>query len=309
MQKQLPNGFTLRAPTLNDAQAVTDLICLSDIAEFGEPDFSVDDLKIEWKREGFVLERDAIIVFSPDGTLVGYGNVWNTRGRIRLDPTTVVRPDYQERGIEEFFMAWGEEYAAKTTGVVQWVSNADNPKRVARLESHGYHPIRHDWVMEINLTESPPHPIVPADIVLRPFERGRDERAVWACIQEAFRDMWGHTEDFAFEGWCAWLMDHPDWRPEFSYLAQVGDEIVGATMTFLFFNGGWIRQLGVRRPWRKRGIGLALLYKIFGEFYARGVTRIGLAVDAESLTGATRLYERAGMRVKNHFSRYEKKIE
>lgn len=298
----------MRVPTPDDAQAITDLICLSDIAEFGEPDFSLEDLRSDWRRENFVLARDACLILSPEGTLVGYGNVWLTRGLVRLDPSTVVHPEYQERGIEDFFINWAEDYAANTTGMVQWVSNADNPRRVARLDVHGYRAVRHDWVMEINMTEPPPVPIVPAGLVLRPFERGRDERAVWACVQEAFRDMWGHNEDYPFEAWCAWLMDHPDWKPELSYLAQAGDEIAAATMVFHFDNGGWIRQLGVRRLWRTRGIGLALLYKIFGEFYARGVTRVGLAVDAESLTGATRLYERAGMKVKNHFSRYEKKV-
>jgi GNAT superfamily N-acetyltransferase len=79
-------------------------------------------------------------------------------------------------------------------------------------------------------------------------------------------------------------------------------------MAFDFPKGGWIRQLGVRRPWRKKGIGLAILHHIFGKFYARGVTRVGLGVDAQSLTGATRLYERAGMHVKNHFARFEKEI-
>ena len=65
-------------------------------------------------------------------------------------------------------------------------------------------------------------------------------------------------------------------------------------------------RLGVRRPWRKKGIGLAILHRIFGEFYSRGVRIVGLGVDAESLTGATRLYQRAGMSVKNHYVRYER---
>ena len=49
--------------------------------------------------------------------------------------------------------------------------------------------------------------------------------------------------------------------------------------------------------WRKRGLGLALLRQAFAEFYRHGWTQVGLDVDSESETGATRLYERAGMRV------------
>jgi ribosomal protein S18 acetylase RimI-like enzyme len=60
---------------------------------------------------------------------------------------------------------------------------------------------------------------------------------------------------------------------------------------------GWIGALGVRDRWRKRGIGLALLQHAFAEFHRRGLTKVGLGVDASNPTGATRLYERAGMRV------------
>ena len=60
---------------------------------------------------------------------------------------------------------------------------------------------------------------------------------------------------------------------------------------------GWVGTLGVRRPWRRRGIGEALLRRSFRVLHERGYRRVRLSVDAESLTGATRLYKRAGMRV------------
>ena len=44
----------------------------------------------------------------------------------------------------------------------------------------------------------------------------------------------------------------------------------------------------------------------FGEFHRRGMTRVGLDVDAENLTGAVRLYERAGMRIVKRRDTYEK---
>ena len=40
--------------------------------------------------------------------------------------------------------------------------------------------------------------------------------------------------------------------------------------------------------------------------YRRGRHAVGLGVDASSLTGATRLYERAGMRVVRQFNSYAK---
>jgi mycothiol synthase len=71
---------------------------------------------------------------------------------------------------------------------------------------------------------------------------------------------------------------------------------------------GFIDELSVRRPWRRLGVGMALLRAIFAAFYRRGVTTVGLGVDAANLTGATRLYERAGMRVYSEWDVYEKTL-
>ena len=71
---------------------------------------------------------------------------------------------------------------------------------------------------------------------------------------------------------------------------------------------GWVSTLGVRRPWRKKGLGLALLLHSFGEFYRRGKKKVGLGVDSGSLTGALNLYKKAGMSVYSQFDKYAKEI-
>ena len=71
---------------------------------------------------------------------------------------------------------------------------------------------------------------------------------------------------------------------------------------------GWVGELGVRRAYRKRGLGLALLKHAFAAFHADGKKRAGLGVDASSLTGALKLYESAGMRVQRQFNQYEKEF-
>ncbi len=91
-----------------------------------------------------------------------------------------------------------------------------------------------------------------------------------------------------------------------------GDEIAGMSLCWPKANEdsemGWVGTLGVRRPWRKQGLGLALLHHSFGVFAQRGQKRVGLGVDSTSLTGATRLYERAGMSpmVERQFDLYQK---
>jgi ribosomal protein S18 acetylase RimI-like enzyme len=53
---------------------------------------------------------------------------------------------------------------------------------------------------------------------------------------------------------------------------------------------------------------MALLQHSFGEFYRRGLRRAGLGVDSQNLTGAVRLYYRAGMHVARETITYEKEL-
>lgn len=310
MKNELLPGFTWRAPTPDDAQAVTDFLAVCDTFDYGEPDFSLEDVRADWRRDGFVLERDAWLIFANDGTLAAYGFVWDTDERARVEPTTCVHPNFREQGLEDFHIAQVEAHtrAQLETKIIQWIVNSEHRSWTNRLEARGYHTTRHDYVMEIELKEKPASPILADGFVMRSFERGRDDRAVWACLQEAFRDHRGHS-DREYEEWASSFFEHPEWSCELSAVVTQGDEVVAAAMVFHSFAGGWIRALGVRRAWRKRGIGLAMLHRIFGECYTRGIKKVGLGVDAESLTGATRLYERAGMQVKVHFVRYEKEMK
>jgi mycothiol synthase len=113
-------------------------------------------------------------------------------------------------------------------------------------------------------------------------------------------------------GFDEWLRRHirrDDFDPSFWFLATAGDEVVGTALCYARSERiGWVRNLGVRREWRGRGLGLALLQQALGAFYQHGRTKIGLGVDAQSPTGATRLYQRAGMRVTEEYETYEKTI-
>jgi mycothiol synthase len=71
---------------------------------------------------------------------------------------------------------------------------------------------------------------------------------------------------------------------------------------------GWVARLGVRRPWRRQGLGEALLRTSFARFQTVGYTRAGLMVDASSLTNAVALYERAGMHVQKRTLVYRKML-
>lgn len=309
---KLPDGFTTRAPTIEDAQAVTDLIIACDIDEFGRPEWNLEDLRAMWRRKGFNLAHDAWIIFAPDGTVAGYMDMYDAGDIVRLNNNSSVHPRFKNSEIGDWILDnaedWAREHVDNRQIVLRQVVNAAEPTKVNRLERHGYRAVRHAFIMHIDLTQAPTRPEMPKGIVLRPFVQGQDDRLVWSCIQEAFRDLWEH-KDSPFDEWASYVLEHGAFSPQLSYLAVDGELIVGATITMKDSLGGWVQQVAVRRPWRGRGIGLALLNTVFGELYKLGVPHAGLEVDAENPSGALRLYQRAGMHVKDQFTEFRKELQ
>ncbi len=177
------------------------------------------------------------------------------------------------------------------------------------LASRGYRTIRHSFQMRIELAAAPAEPAWPAGIAVSPFGAG-EERAVFEAIEAAFADHWDWASS-SFEEWRHHMTESAGFDPSLWLVARDGDEIAGACIC-RYAPGetglGWVRQLGVRPPWRRRGLGMALLLGAFGLFWERGVHAVGLGVDGENTTGAVGLYERAGMHVHHRLDTYEKEL-
>ena len=92
-------------------------------------------------------------------------------------------------------------------------------------------------------------------------------------------------------------------------VVRAGEEIAAGTIsTADTYGGGFVHSLFTRRPWRRQGVGAALLADVFGRFWERGERSVGLGVDTASDTGAFRLYERAGMTPALGWVIYEKEL-
>ena len=164
----------------------------------------------------------------------------------------------------------------------------------AAFEQLGFERVRSSYRMEIDLARSSrSRPSRRIDI--RPIREG-EERIAYDIHQESFRDSWEHTAE-PFDEWRHYLVDNESFDRGLWFVAWDGDRPAGAALCRVRDGVGWIGILGVLREWRRRGIGRALLLRSFDEFKRRGLLRAGLGVDAESLTGANRLYESAGMHV------------
>jgi ribosomal protein S18 acetylase RimI-like enzyme len=152
--------------------------------------------------------------------------------------------------------------------------------------------------MEIDLGGDGHPPAWPEGITERTMRAGEEHR-----VYDAVIEVWQDTSDpldETFEEWAHWTTKLPTFDPSLWFLAFAGDELAGFSLCRqdpVDESAGYVGTLGVRRPWRRQGLGEALLLHSFQAFRDRGYKRGTLGVDASSPTGATRLYERAGMRV------------
>ncbi len=312
----LSTDLKLRTPAWADVNAVAKLIY--DVCE-ADGDTSVaasaEEMEHEWREEGFTLETDAFVVETSDRQIVGYIELFNEKDHAHLNTDMYVHPAFKERGIGETLLARieqraREEIARAASDLRVYIHSSMDNKDEAGKSLHlrmGFTPVRYHWRMEIKL-DSPPAPVVlPNGIELRLFDREAHARLVWQATNESFSEHWG-SHDSTFEQWCFWRFDKSDFDPTLWMIAWDGDEIAGFSQNRFRMGIGWIGTLGVRKPWRKLGLGQALLLHSFGEFYKRGIATIGLGVDASNSTGATRLYERVGMYVASEFITLEKEL-
>jgi len=276
-----------------------------------------EDLKIRWEKAGFNLEQDTFVVETLDGRIVGFDQFDNQYGHAILEAEGYVHPEFKGRGIGTSLLRAVERRAYEEMLLAEpdvriSLRSPINHRDQAAHELHrkeGYTPLRYYWRMEINLTAPPAPANFPDRIELRPFVKDEHARAVLDAQNESFRDHWGNHAE-TYEQWAARKFGREEFDPTLWMIAWDGRsaQIAGFSQNRYRGGIGWIGTLGVRRPWRKRGLGEALLLHSFGEFYKRGSTTVGLGVDAQNPTGATRLYQKVGMRAVSEFVFYEKEL-
>jgi mycothiol synthase len=318
----LPEGYTSRPATLEDIPAAVELFNVCSMELIGSADFTANDLKTEWTAPGINPETDFRVVFSPEGELTGYVEVWAVN-ELPIHPWVWgrVHPDHRDKGIGTALLNWAEQRARQVIDKVP--PDARVAMRSSTIDTHkpsndllsGYGMVlhRHSFQMRIALDEKPPEPVWPEGIEVRTY-LPEDLEAVYHADDEAFQDHFGHTPEdpeAGLERFKHFFVDDEDeFDPEIWFLAMDGDEIAGISLcrkhSWEDKDLGWVSSLAVRRPWRKRGIGMALLQQSFNAFWQRGKKGVGLGVDAENLTGALRLYKKAGMTVFRQGNRYEK---
>ncbi|MCI0713975.1 MAG: GNAT family N-acetyltransferase [Chloroflexi bacterium] len=322
-EPQIAEQFDIRFPQDEDAEQIANLKNRCSMALVGVPSTNTIEVRSHWNFDGMDREKDFRVVWDGD-TPVAYGEVWNDDPPfIRAWVNAYVHPDYQNQGLGTYITRWAEQRARETfekapaDAKLLVVSGAysHHQDAIELLENEGYEKTRIFWTMKIDLDHDIPEPQFPPNIHMTTFAEFKDLRAMANATDDAFLDHWGYvstTEERRVENWAEWT--NPEKSPNYDattfWLALDGDEIAGMSLCTPTSNEnknhGYVYTLGVRRTWRRQGLALAMLHFTFREMKARGKEVVLLDVDSESLTGATRLYEKAGMYVLREGVDYEK---
>jgi mycothiol synthase len=264
----------------------------------------------EWSRPGFTLATDAWVVTGGAAGIVGYAQAM-AEPPGTTDCWGVVHPRHRGRGIGTALVGLTlERAAARAAGLpsarVRHVIDASDSAAAILLRACGLHLVRHFWHMQIDLPAEVDGGPVPDGIVIGGIDPATDLPIVHAVIDEAFADHW----DWRQEPHDEWVTAHtgPAYDPGLWLLATDAGQPAGVLIGHISEDRGWVDYIGVLAASRGRGAGAALLRRAFAMFAARGVRRVVLAVDAANATGATALYERAGMRVVSRFDWWERAL-
>jgi mycothiol synthase len=309
----LPEGYSFRAPVLDNAPEIATLIAACQQADGDSAQMTTAELLSDWS--GLDLAEEAIVVLSPQGQIAGYADLIN-RNFVQISVYGHVHPAHRGRGIGTALVAWGERWAEQHAEqapehariIVQHFLRETNTSARRLVETSGYMPIRIHYIMAINLDEAPSTPEWPDGLDIRSFVSGQDEQQVFEAGEESFQDLWNRPPS-TYERWI-----QPTKEADFdSSLWFLGVEratgtVAGVCLCAIIEGTGYVNTVGVRRPWRRRGLGRTLLEHAFRLFYARGLRHIELSVDGESTTGAPQLYRKVGMSVAKSYVRYEKEI-
>ena len=310
-----------------DIPALVEVLTAVEIADETFEIMSVDEMR-NWltNLNDFVPARDLLLA-EVDGRVVAFAE----RTRTVRDGTRVyetfgrVAPDWRRRGLGRAMLRFNEarlrerstsEEAAGATPPAFFGSysleTAIGNRRL--LEDAGYTIVR--WFLELSRVglDDVPAVSLPDGIEIRPVpvDRARD---VLLADFEAFQDHWGARR--MTETDIRRILGDPTTDISMWQVAWAGDEVVGSVQPAIFaadnaaagVQRGWLDRVSVRRPWRRSGVGRALIAAALVELRRRGMEVASLGVDAENPTGALGLYEGLGFQMTKRSAAYRKAID
>jgi len=315
-----------RAATLDDVEAATEMFNARSRHFYGVDQATEEQIRAWMGMPRFDLARDTRVIVDREGKLLAWAHMMDPGSPyVQIGCGLSVAVEHmEEEELWDALLGWCEQRARDYVPLAPPEARVtlgfdgliEDVHRLNAIERTGARRVRIGNRMRIDLEERPEAPEWPEGIRVRSFDSERDLRPLVAAFEEAFRDHWGFVESPLDESVARWrdgiAADGERFDPSLWFLAVDGDEIAGFALCSDDIAGDETRSeldpFGVRKAWRRRGLGLALLKHAFLVLFERGKTAVELDMDSENLTGALRLYERAGMHVIRQQAIYEKEL-
>jgi len=250
---------------------------------------NVEFLRARWQQPSFDPTRHLWLAHGAFGALYA-PNEAVVRGEAARVPALLERIEQRARA----------QHLSQLTFVIP----AEDEPAWRAYEAFGFELATEALELEVAFDEPPRETPAPDGIAIRAYTDD-DAHRVRELLDDAYL-AWDETYvPLGHEDWLAFMTDNVSFVHECWFVADQGDEVVGACLTW---KEGWIKDLAVATDARGGGLGESLLRHAFARLYERGVRSVGLKVDASNPTGAVRLYERVGMSVVKRHRFYVKKL-
>lgn len=288
---------------------------------------------IEFERPGFDPAKRVLLVEGPGldgmpaGMLLGYAALPAIDDTVKNErtymPSISVHPAARElglvRALAERLLVIARQEEAEVAREQPWgvVVKTGFPEQQRYLrtvwEDAGLTLARQFWTMACPLDELD-EPALIEGVTVRNYSFPGDNAGAIEAFNQSFCDHYDFHPQTE-ERW-NYRLKNPFTRLDLSWVAEVDGEpgkFAGFCMCSILTEEnealqkceGWIDLLGTVRGWRGRGLGRSLLLQSLHSLRSAGMDTGVLGVDSTSPTGANRLYESVGFRVREIWLQFE----
>lgn len=321
----LPNTYSTRPLTLDDAEAIVAFQDTASLAKGYHQTGNVEILRSDWQEPNFTLETSSILV-EHNGEIVGYAVLYdNSEKPVQPWSSWTVKHELYGTELASFMMAWLENKAQRVIEkcpvgakiVLQTNALEGYERRIKDLTQSGFTHARNFYRMLIDMETAPQQAKLPNNISMRGLNYPVELEAMAKAVELGFKDHWGFVEESieeSLKSWTHYLSTDELFDPELYFLAidDTTGKIAGVALCRIEQHGkpdaAYVEELAVLPNYRRQGLALAMLHHAFGKLYEKGRKKVALHVDADSLTGATKLYTKAGMHPVETWSNYQKTL-
>jgi mycothiol synthase len=320
---RLPAGFEIRQVSAADAAAATDLVRLVDIAACGETTTTLAELisDIDISHEhgpgSFgVFQNDQLVQFLNihDNLVDKGGCFFDLFIHPEMPKSEMLEIAKELIGAVETYSRQVLEISKMNSDFIKTSLYENDEVFIQALEGSDFESHRKYWRLRIDHKDStsknPVAKLPITEIEIRSFSES-EANLLW--MHQLSNEIFADHYDFNpmnFERWKSEFASGVN-NPALWRVAYIDDKPVGyswGSERFASEGFGYVASLGVLREFRSLGIAKALLNDAFQRDATAGLQGTLLHCDATNPTGATRLYETAGMRVDRIYVAYRKPV-